>query len=105
MFVIQLAMLFAAAMACHGELAKDRPAPAKLTEFYLWVSLGGVLGGAFNTLVAPLLFTGTTEYPLAILLAILVLPARPRRLRRPISLSLDVLVPAAAWGLAALLFH
>lgn len=105
MFVIQLAVLFAAAMACHGELAKDRPAAAKLTEFYLWVSLGGVLGGAFNTLLAPLLFTGTTEYPLAILLAILVLPARARRLSRPLSLSLDVLVPAAAWGLAALLFH
>lgn len=104
-FGIQLLLLFTVAMACHGELAKDRPAPRHLTGFYLWVSLGGVLGGAFNTLLAPVLFTGTTEYPLVILLAVLAIPSRPRRAGRTLSLSLDVLVPAAAWGLAALLFH
>ncbi|HEX9106413.1 MAG TPA: fused MFS/spermidine synthase [Longimicrobiales bacterium] len=103
--LVQLLVLFAAAMACHGELAKDRPAPKHLTEFYLWVSLGGVLGGAFNTLLAPLLFTNTTEYPLGILLAVLAIPGRPRRLSRPISLGLDAAVPVVTWGLAALLFH
>ncbi len=105
MFVVQLGVLFTIAMACHGELARDRPAPRHLTEFYLWVSLGGVLGGAFNTLLAPVLFTGTTEYPLVVVLAVLAIPSRPRRARRPLSLALDVVVPAAAWGVAALLFH
>ncbi len=105
MFGVQLLVLFTVAMACHGELAQDRPAPRHLTGFYLWVSLGGVLGGAFNTLLAPVLFTGTTEYPLVILLAVLAIPSRPRRAGRALSLSLDALVPVAAWGLAALLFH
>ena len=36
------------ALACHGELADDRPSPARLTEFYFWISLGGMLGGLFN---------------------------------------------------------
>ena len=104
-FLVQLLLLFVVALACHGELAQDRPAPRHLTRFYLWISLGGVLGGAFNTLLAPLLFTGTVEYPLVILLALLALPSRPRRAPRTLSLALDVAVPAAAWGLAALLFH
>ncbi len=103
--LIQLIVLFVAALACHGELAADRPPARHLTAFYLWVSLGGVLGGAFNALLAPMMFTGTTEYPLAILLLLLALPARPRRLPRTASLALDVIVPAAAWGLAALLVH
>jgi SAM-dependent methyltransferase len=103
--LVQLVVLFVSALACHGELARTRPPARYLTGFYLWVSLGGVLGGAFNALLAPMLFTGTVEYPLAILLALLALPARPRRLPRPVSLALDVAVPAAAWGLAALLLH
>ena len=103
--LVQLVVLFVAALACHGELARTRPPARYLTGFYLWVSLGGVLGGAFNALLAPVLFTGTAEYPLAILLALLALPARPRRLSRPVSLALDVAVPAAVWGLAALLIH
>ncbi len=105
MFSVQLLVLFTIAMACHGELAKDRPAPRHLTGFYLWVSLGGVLGGAFNSLLAPVLFTGTTEYPLVVILAVLAIPSRPRKATRILSLSWDVLVPAAAWALAALLFH
>jgi len=37
------------ALSCHADLAADRPAPEHLTEFYLWISVGGVLGGLFNT--------------------------------------------------------
>jgi hypothetical protein len=70
-----LAVLFVAAMVCHGELARDRPPPRYLTEFYLWMSVGGVLGGLFNALVAPLLFNGIVEYPLALVLACLLRPA------------------------------
>jgi spermidine synthase len=51
-----LLTFFLAGIVCHGELARDRPTPRHLTEFYLWLSVGGALGGFFNALVAPLLF-------------------------------------------------
>jgi spermidine synthase len=54
-----------AAAGCHALLAGDRPTPARLAEFYFWV----VLGGVFNTIIAPLLFTDIVEYPLALLAA------------------------------------
>ena len=76
---LHLAAFFAAALVCHGRLAADRPHPRHLTGFYLWVALGGALGGAFNTLVAPVVFEALTEYPLALVLACLCLPARDRR--------------------------
>jgi hypothetical protein len=76
MILAHLSVLFVAAMVCHGELARDRPPPRYLTEFYLWMSVGGVLGGLFNALVAPLLFNGIVEYPLALVLGCLLLPAR-----------------------------
>jgi SAM-dependent methyltransferase len=75
--VLSLLLLFVIAVALHGTLAKDRPAPARLTEFYLIMSLGGVLGGIATALVAPLLFDWTWEHPLLILAAALLVPARP----------------------------
>lgn len=59
-------MLFVAGLLCHGQLARLRPPAERLTAFYLWVALGGALGGAFNVLVAPVVFSNVTEYPLAI---------------------------------------
>lgn len=73
--VLHVVTLFMAALLCHARLAKDKPDPSRLTEFYLLVSVGGVLGGVFNALVAPLIFTGIIEYPIAIGLALLVRPA------------------------------
>jgi SAM-dependent methyltransferase len=67
-----LLTLFVAAMVCHGELARTRPASRHLTEYYLWLSLGGALGGAFSALAAPLLFAGTYEYPLGLVLLCLL---------------------------------
>src|SRR5258708_40184672 len=60
------------ALICHGDLAKDRPDASHLTEFYFWISLGGMLGGLFNTLAAPLLFHTIVEYPLVMILACLL---------------------------------
>jgi hypothetical protein len=74
---LHLVLLFAASMVCHGELARDRPAPDKLTEFYLWMAAGGVLGGAFNALIAPVLFQSIVEYPIMIVAALMVAPPRP----------------------------
>ena len=53
---LHLATFFVTAMVCHGQLAADRPPPGQLTEFYLWMSLGGVVGGLLTALVAPLGF-------------------------------------------------
>jgi spermidine synthase len=74
MIALHLVMLFVASMVCHGELARDRPSPERLTEFYLWMAAGGVLGGAFNALLAPILFRSVVEYPLIVVAALLIAP-------------------------------
>ena len=66
----QLLVLFFAGVLAHGRLAEERPAPERLTEFYFLLSLGGVLGGALNALVAPLVFDSVLEYPLVLVLAL-----------------------------------
>ena len=71
---VHLLAVFVVAMVCHGRLAQDRPAPQRLTTFYLVESAGGVLGGAFAALVAPVVFNALWEYPLALLLAALLWP-------------------------------
>src|SRR5262249_56746623 len=86
MLLLHLGAFTAIALSCHADLAADRPEAGRLTEFYFWLSFGGMLGGLFNTLVAPRLFTGVTEYPLAVLLGCLLLPSTEpaqARARRP----------------------
>ena len=54
-----LAALFVVSMACHGELARDRPPPARLTAFLsLSIALGGAPGGVFRAPIAPPIFLG-----------------------------------------------
>jgi spermidine synthase len=60
---------FVIALTLHTELSAARPHPAHLTTFYLWVSVGGVLGGAFNGLLAPLVFPLPFEYAAAVVMA------------------------------------
>lgn len=69
-----LALFFVTAMVCHGELARRRPPAQYLTEFYLFVSLGGVLGGIFDALIAPAIFPDIWEYPLLLVAACLARP-------------------------------
>jgi SAM-dependent methyltransferase len=59
--------LFLVCMFCHGELAHAKPQAKYLTRFYLMLSLGGALGGLFVGLLAPHLFTGYWELPLALI--------------------------------------
>lgn len=59
--------LFSACLVCHGELYRLRPAPSRLTAFYVTVAAGGALGGLFVAVLAPLLFNGYWEYPLGLL--------------------------------------
>lgn len=67
MILLNLAALFAGALTCHAGLAATRPSTARLTEYYLLLALGGVLGGILNALVAPVVFSAVWEYPLAML--------------------------------------
>jgi spermidine synthase len=88
LMLVHLATFFVVALVCHGQLAADRPPVRALTSYYLAMSIGGVLGGVFNALVAPAVFDRILEYPLALVLGCLALPlaaagavACPRRER------------------------
>lgn len=102
---LHLTLFFLAAMVCHGQLAADRPSAGRLTEFYLWLALGGALGGLFNAVVAPAAFEGLIEYPLALVLVALLMPGvRPSR-QGTSSFWLDLGVPLALGaGVAACAF-
>ncbi len=69
-----LMLLFAVSVALHTRMHALRPAPARLTGFYLAMSVGGALGGVFAGLIAPVVFDWTYEYPLLILAAGLLAP-------------------------------
>lgn len=90
---LHLLVFFVIALMCHGELVRHRPGVESLTEFYLFLSLGGVIGGAFIALCAPVLFNTVFEYPLSLTLAAVLLPsATPRANRGDIILALVILV-------------
>jgi spermidine synthase len=59
--------LFVACMACHGELARRKPHPRHLTAFYVAISVGGALGGAFVGLAAPRVFPDLYELPVGMI--------------------------------------
>ncbi len=63
---------FVCAMVCHGELYRLRPAPRRLTEFYLMVSVGGALGGVFVGMLSPMLFRYYMELPIGLLAAVVL---------------------------------
>ena len=104
---LHLLVFFLAAMVCHGELVRRRPPQEHLTAFYLAMSCGGVLGGLFNALVAPLVFDRVAEYPLALVLACLALPKTRADAGVRWSRSLDWVLPLClgilTWGLVTVL--
>lgn len=73
-FLAFLGALFFGALVCHQALAASRPHESRLTEFYLLVSAGGVLGGVFNSLLAPVLFRTVLEFPMMLVLVCLARP-------------------------------
>jgi hypothetical protein len=81
---LNLVVMFVGALVLHARLAQDRPEPSRLTEFYLVIAAGGVVGGLFNALLAPVMFSGVLEYPVAMAAAALMRPGTPR-------------VPPAGW--------
>jgi SAM-dependent methyltransferase len=84
-----LAVLFVVATALHGHLYDLRPDPVHLTRFYLLMAVGGMVGGLFCALIAPLIFDWTYEYPILLFAAMLLLPAREATLSLPRRLWAD----------------
>ena len=91
---------FVSALVAHRTLYEQRPPAVHLTEFYLWMSLGGALGGLAAALVAPKIFNEVYEYPLLLALTFACRPGALslRRERRDDALAVWVL--AALAGLA-----
>ena len=75
-----LTIYFLIALYCHAILVEKRPAASGLTEFYILMSVGGVLGGVFNALVAPVIFNAVYEF---VLILALVLFLRPSGMEMP----------------------
>jgi hypothetical protein len=96
LMILHLAVFTVVALSCHGELASGRPPTERLTEFYLWIAVGGAAGGLFNSLIAPLLFTSVAEYPIVLTLACALY--RPGRRRAALHLSIRDVAMAAIVG-------
>ncbi len=105
---LSLGLGFVASLVAHRAVYLLRPAPHRLTEFYLFTSLGGMLGGLFAALIAPRLFPTVAEYPLLLVAALACRPGTfaglpamrdPRRWLRPALLGAALLgaVLAAGW--------
>jgi hypothetical protein len=107
LILANLGFFFVAALMCHGRLANDRPPVAHLAEYYLWIAVGGALGSIFNVLIAPNLFTSVLEYPLAIVLACMLLPGEsPDGNQTSFGMNkkeLDVIYPVALYILSVIL--
>ncbi len=69
--VCGIGAFFTIAMICHRTMYERRPSVGRLTEFYLWMSFGGVLGGVFTALIAPVIFPLVIEYPLLLICGLL----------------------------------
>jgi hypothetical protein len=101
---------FVIAMACHGELARTRPAAKYLTGFYVALSFGGMLGGLFAGLIAPFTFSWVAEYPILLALAALCRPSGNERLPRwsrwywPFLAVLALALIAPTWSLGKVAF-
>ena len=101
---VHFTSFFLAALICHQALVARRPHSSRLTEFYIFMSLGGVVGGAFNAFLAPALFSTVAEYPAVLALACLARPWRADLVRRP-GPWLVLIACAGVVGLAILAGH
>jgi hypothetical protein len=102
---LHLAAFFAGCVACHGAVARARPAAVHASTFYVVIAAGGLLGGVFTALVAPMVFSGVVEYPLAVILACVVAPGLDAGFPRPHLRGMlrDLLIPGVVFVLTALL--
>lgn len=115
MIIVHLLTFYMCALLCHGELAQAKPSTTHLTEYFLIVSFGGVLGGVFNALIAPQIFVNPLEYSLSLAAIGFIVWAGFNNFpvirgkfnatqdpKRPVKiLMMDVLTVAVALGLCA----
>lgn len=103
--VLNSAALFFVCMVCHGELARRKPHPRHLTEFYLLIAAGGALGGLLVAIAAPLLFSTYFEWQIGVaasaILAAGLLIAPLLRGRRRLRYAVFTVLVVAAWGYLA----
>lgn len=74
--IVNLLAFFVVSMSCHGKLVEHKPANIHLSEFYLWLAFGGVVGGWFSTLIAPIVFSSVIEYPILLIASLMVMSSR-----------------------------
>ncbi len=102
--VLHFGLMFGFACWAHLLLARAKPHPTHLGEYYLWISVGGVLGGIFASLLAPVLFNGSWEYSLTIALAALLKPNQKDLSQHKRPWLEEYLFPILACGAALSLF-
>jgi len=102
---LHLLTFFAGSVACHGALVQLRPTARQASAFYVTIATGGLLGGIWTALVAPLVFDRVIEYPLAVVLACLVAPGiKARHAGRPVKEWMgDLLFAGVVFLLASIL--
>jgi hypothetical protein len=93
---------FFSALICHHALARTRPAADRLTEFYLFVSIGGVIGGGFAAFLAPVIFNNIYEFPLAMAAACLFRPRAGSDVPRLADAAFGAAIVALVVGLVTL---
>jgi len=93
--VVLLSLVFFGCLLCHGDLSESRPSPQFLTHFYLWIALGGTIGGMLNSLLAPVMFRSVAEYPITLFFLVFLIHTRggyrkkfPRERMRQLSVYL-----------------
>lgn len=74
-YALHLGVFALTCLVLHGRLSASRPSPKYLTEFYLWMSFGGALGGAFTALLVPMIFNSTADYLMMVAVACFLRPS------------------------------
>jgi MFS family permease len=97
--ITALVAFFIIATSCHGRVAQEKPEAEYITAYYFWLSVGGALGGLFNT-IAPYIFNDVLEYYIVMFFALLAIPSKHSFKKLP----LKKIIPTFAI-LAAALFY
>ncbi len=63
---LHLAVLFLISLACHAQVALSRPSTRYLTNYYLCMAIGGIIGTSLNTFLAPVVLRDLSEYQIVL---------------------------------------
>ncbi len=88
---VHLSLFFLLALLCHNKLYSLRPDSKFLTDYYLSISVGGVLGGLFNSVLAIAIFNSVAEYPILIIIALIFRNSHEKNYKNRL---LDIVLPA-----------